>query len=87
MEKRLAVLCNKCKSVLWKTGKCTCDDLAIIHLDRYIYIYTDDEDYELVYAYINNDRLVKIVNTILKDLAVYLPVDKQMLDNLIHKED
>lgn len=84
MTKELMVKCNKCKSVI-DFGVCSCGDIAVRKEDRYITIYTDDEDsVSLVYVFKDNkNRIIKLLDGDLLPLANTVYVDDSIYEETI----
>jgi len=77
MVRELAIMCNTCKTVLYETGECLCEDIALIrNKDKNVYaVYANDENaFEIVEIFRNGNSIVKILDTLHKNLGVDLEV-------------
>ena len=71
MQKTLGFVCNHCKTPLYKSGECVCKKIALLKTsDNRFHLYIDtEEDYDIVYIYINNGRVIKIEDTLFKTIG------------------
>jgi len=77
MKEVECVKCNKCNDVLFTNKKCSCGSLGFIKNDKFMFIYSDDNDFTYSTAFVENDRLIKLNKSIVYDLGytLYLPDD------------
>ena len=86
MTKELKVFCHSCKTIILKSGVCSCKQVAVEYDDLYSIVYTDNDDnYDLVLCLIDNSgKLVDYYHNNLKNLAGVILYDT---DKLLIKEN
>jgi len=69
--------CHKCKDIIYENRECACGNIATIFEDRFIKVYSDSEEFSIVYCFIDNEnKLVKVIETPLLELSPIQYVDE-----------